>query len=99
MIVLLFFEPSAHAGSKKAEKCWDGAGSDTETIEVCTRALKSSNLTKGERAQLYASRAMAYERELRHAEAVADLDQAIALELMRDLASSITVAAPSTSTC
>ena len=81
LIILTLVGVVAHAGSKKdSEKCWDGAGSDTETIEVCTRALKSSNLTKGERAQLYASRAMAYERELRHAEAVADLDQAIALE-------------------
>ncbi len=81
LIVLLLFEPSAHAGSRKdLEKCWDGADSDTERIEACTRAMKSSNLNEGERAELYASRARAYEREGRHAEAVADLDPAISLE-------------------
>ena len=81
LIVLTLVGLVAHAGSKKdSEKCWDGADSDMERIEACTRALKSSNLNEGERAGLYASRAMAYEREGRHAEAVADLDPAIALE-------------------
>ena len=72
LIVLTLVGAVAHAGSKQdIADCSDWWRSDA--IEVCTRALKSSNLNEGEQAGLYASRAMAHEREGRHAEAAADL--------------------------
>ena len=79
LIILTLVGAVAHAGSKQdIADCPDWWRSDA--IEICTRALKSSKVTDGERAGMYASRARAYAREGRHAEAVVDLDHAIALE-------------------
>ena len=82
LVILTLVGAVAQAGSKQdIADCLDWSGGrDAERIDVCTRALTASKVTDGERAGMYASRAHAYAREFRHAEAVADLDHAIALE-------------------
>ena len=92
LIILTLVGAVTHAGSEQdITDCRGGPeatiSSEVETIEVCTRALKASKLTKQDRARLHHSRATAYMRESRHAEAVADLDQAIAVNPDDDLRS------------
>ena len=91
LIILTLVGAVAHAGSKQdITDCsdWSAAKiSEVERIEVCTRALKASKMTKEERAGMHFSRAQAYAWESRHAEAVADLDQAIAINPGNDLRS------------
>ena len=92
LIILTLVDAVAHAGSKQdITDCRGGSeakiSSEVERIEVCTRALKASKLTKEERARMHHSRATAYMRESRHAEAVADLDRAIVINPEDDLRS------------
>ena len=92
LIFLTLVGALAQAGGKQdTTDCWGGSeakiSSEVERIEVCTRVLKASKLSKQERARMHFSRAEVYTRESRFAEAVADLDRAIAINPDDDLRS------------
>jgi tetratricopeptide (TPR) repeat protein len=90
LLQLLFVVCLAGATAARAQwsadlqKCADGGfmGFDL-SIDYCTRAIRSGNLSDRSLASAYYNRAVAWERKRRYDRAIADLDEAIRLQAIR----------------